>query len=808
MRKHQQKHSIIFYKSIFLLIVFLTFSFLTISQNKESTMQINIPRIEMMPNIPQPFKMIDWKQKVIDYDAFVFNFNLKGKYLPVIWWDKTHTNIPRDTFGLPSYVGRYAQETKGNNHEAIACMSAVLGATIVGIDKSNQNGHNWVLMMEQYYNTATGENLVLNNIATESGQSFWYELFPHIIFYALADKYPGVGKLREIMLSTADKWAQAVYNMGGKDGVPNFDYTAFNFKKMKPVDNEEWKEPDASAAIAWLEYMAYIKSGDKKYLTTAEKCMQSLDERFKNPYYESLLPYGVYIAARMNAELGKNYDVEKFFNWCFEPTSYYRWGWGVCAENWGGYDCHGLVGSVTDGGGYVFTMNTFAAGGAIVPIARYDDRFARAIGKWMLNVANAARLFYPDGLSLDHQTNKTWKGDPKGVIAYEGLRKIWEGKSPYACGDAVRDGWGPLDLCLYGSSFVGFFGGIISKTNDERIIRLDCRATDYFQSKAYPTYLYYNPYNTPKTVEVDIGNNTVDIYDTVSNQFIRKAVKERAGIDIPSDSAVVLVLCPVGGEVTYDKNKTLVNGIVIDYNNGKSPLLEPVKRIRKIPVISEDDASRIIKAPKADIIIDGKADDWGNLKCDSLHLDTSAKGNLQCNVKFAWNNEYLFILVTEGKGDTVAKEANSGEAFLSPWEYDSISFFIDIDNSNDREAFGDFNLWLGFSSAGHKDLYASLSNLPRNISRDYLSNIKVKTSGNQKHNNRIIEAAISWQGISDNIDDLFEPEQNLTKAVRPGLRFGCEPLLVDDSYEKQSFIGGEKRPGGKDKNSIDILLIQ
>ena len=172
------------------------------------------------------------------------------------------------------------------------------------------------------------------------------------------------------------------------------------------------------------------------------------------------------------------------------------------------------------------------------------------------------------------------------------------------------------------------------------------------------------------------------------------------------------------------------------------------------------------------------------------------------------NNEYLFVLVTEGKGDTVAKEANSGEAFLSPWEYDSISFFIDIDNSNDREAFGDFNLWLGFSSAGRKDLYASLSNLPRNISRNYLPNIKVKTSGNQKQNNRIIEAAISWQGISDNIDDLFEPEQNLTKAVRPGLRFGCEPLLVDDSYEKQSFIGGEKRPGGKDKNSVDILLIQ
>ena len=58
----------------------------------------------------------------------------------------------------------------------------------------------------------------------------------------------------------------------------------------------------------------------------------------------------------------------------------------------------GLVGSTTDGEGYAFAMNTFQWAGALTPVARYDTRYAHDIGKWMLNLANAARLFYPGSL--------------------------------------------------------------------------------------------------------------------------------------------------------------------------------------------------------------------------------------------------------------------------------------------------------------------------------------------------------------------------------------------------------------------------
>ena len=41
------------------------------------------------------------------------------------------------------------------------------------------------------------------------------------------------------------------------------------------------------------------------------------------------------------------------------------------------------------------------------------------------------------------------QGDPKHVIAYEGLRHHWQGKSPCATGDPVVVDWGPkTDLAL------------------------------------------------------------------------------------------------------------------------------------------------------------------------------------------------------------------------------------------------------------------------------------------------------------------------------------------------------------------------
>jgi hypothetical protein len=129
----------------------------------------------------------------------------------------------------------------------------------------------------------------------------------------------------------------------------------------------------------------------------------------------------------MNAELGSNYDVAKLVNWCFDPgpRPQARPNWGVITGTWNGLDVDGLVGSATDGGGYAFAMNSFQYAGTLAPLARYDPRYAHDIGKWILNLANAARLFYSNSHDAAHQSSYDWASthDRKSVIAYEGLRR-------------------------------------------------------------------------------------------------------------------------------------------------------------------------------------------------------------------------------------------------------------------------------------------------------------------------------------------------------------------------------------------------
>ena len=55
--------------------------------------QSSVNRIEAMPNMPQPYKIIDWRQKTLDFDAYVFDFNSTLPAGPAIWLDDSRRNI-------------------------------------------------------------------------------------------------------------------------------------------------------------------------------------------------------------------------------------------------------------------------------------------------------------------------------------------------------------------------------------------------------------------------------------------------------------------------------------------------------------------------------------------------------------------------------------------------------------------------------------------------------------------------------------------------------------------------------------------
>jgi hypothetical protein len=566
-------------------------------------------------------------------------------------------------------------------------------------------------------------------------------VLPNVLYFQLTELHPGNPVAEQRLLTIAERWYEACVALGGSTNVaalPNFDHTGFNLRTMKPFDNGERIEPEGAAGIAWLEYMAWQRSKDPRFLMAADWSIRALENKSveASPLYEVLLPYAALTAARMNAEMGSNYNVGKLVNWCFDPrpTPQARPNWGVITGSWNGLDVDGLVGSATDGGGYAFAMNTFQYAGTLAPLARYDSRYAHDIGKWILNLANAARLFYANAHDAEHQSSHAWDSayDRQSVIAYEGLRKwkrssastaradyrnvagkvllgsfistryyreepsevevleeavvgdhawldhTWEfdlpdcaerflviaaervdhghrdagfrfsyanspdgpftkafdvtnsdsaqemelpsalhGKlyvkvestdaskgrlsrdqlrvdamaisyrsdiGPYAQGDLIvsfidllkgctvpivlyRPATVVTDLGLYGSAHVGNLGGIIKPTNVEKILRLDLLKTDFFHGPAYPTFLYYNPYAMPESVELDLGPEPKDVYDAVSKEFVLRNVRGIVEVVISPDTARVVVLAPANGKLTREGPHVLIGGVIVNYNN-------------------------------------------------------------------------------------------------------------------------------------------------------------------------------------------------------------------------------------------------
>ena len=530
--------------------------------------QININRIEQMPNIPSPYEMRDWKKVTAGYDSLVFDLNRTGQYLPLIWINNNTVNYPGHiSFGLHTVVGT----TSPFSAEAINLIPATTGSSLIGIDKSNQNGYNWVLMCEEYFNKDNNANVYLNHPTGSNWDDWWYDVMPNIFFYQLYDKYPDTGDFSNQFTSVANRWLAAANAMGGSTTpwhVPYMNYRAFNLMTMQPLSSGV-VEPEAAGALAWILYNAYMETGNREYRIGAEWCMEFLNSLTSNPSYELQLSYGAYTAARMNAELGTTYNLSKMLNWCFDVGPLREWG--AITGTWGGYNVDGLIGEVNGSNNYAFLMNTFEQVGALVPAVRYDDRYARAIGKWVLNAANSARLFYTNYLPDQNQDSEEWahQYDPHSYIGHEALRQNQYGNSPYATGDAIGGQWGLTNLALYGSSHVGILGGIIDTTNVSMILKLDLLKTDYFHKDAFPSFLYYNPYATEKSVLINVGNEVRNIYDAVSSTLIKSAVTGETSIIIPPDAAVIAVIIPAGSVITYDLNKALVNNIIIDFSSGQ-----------------------------------------------------------------------------------------------------------------------------------------------------------------------------------------------------------------------------------------------
>ena len=136
--------------------------------------------------------------------------------------------------------------------EAINVIPAVIGASLAGVDKSDQNGHNWVLYCEEFFNRRPEEYVYLNHPVSQSGDDWWYSTMPNIFFYQLYALYPQTGDFSFQFTSVADQWLRAVQTMGGQSTpwrLPNMNYRGWYLSTMTPYD-EGVRHPEAAGAKA------------------------------------------------------------------------------------------------------------------------------------------------------------------------------------------------------------------------------------------------------------------------------------------------------------------------------------------------------------------------------------------------------------------------------------------------------------------------------------------------------------------------------------------------------------------------------
>jgi len=571
-------------KKINIIILIFAAMLATLSCDNDTGMPVEqtaIDRIEQMPDMPQPYKIIDWKKKTLQFDSLAFNFSSTASYGPLIWLDSSERNFDQVTFGLYTVIGDVRQGPKKNNgefHEALTSLNALISAGLMGIDKTDQHGYNFVKMAQNYFNSDTKWNIVMNNTNPEVamagggyGRDWWYDVYPNVLYYGVAALFPDVENTEFIQRTVADQFYKADSVLDG-----NYNYSYFDYAKMKGVVNNVPLQQDVAGGQAYVLYSAYYKFGDKRYLNGAKSATEALLSQTESRFYEILLPFGAYTAARLNAEQGTNYDVKKLIDWTFDGCQDIegRYGWGVIADRWGDYDVSGLQGSITDGGGYGFFMNSVAMAWPLVPLVKYEPQYANAIGKYMLNAVNASRLFYPDQVDDTHQWLPELKNLTHGIIGYEGVRKIddynnpaLKGISPVSIGDGPK--WvdnQPKEsmFSLYSTSIAGVFGAIVQPTNVEGILALDCNATDFYAENKYPVFLYYNPFGEMKTVTYS-SDKDVDLFDIISKKYLAKAQSGNIAIELPADGACLLVELPSGTRLTKDGKKLKANNTVISF---------------------------------------------------------------------------------------------------------------------------------------------------------------------------------------------------------------------------------------------------
>lgn len=547
--------------------------------------QRSVKAVEKMAKIPVPLTVRSWADLSRAYYERVLDPHAQGDSFPVV------RILPDEAgFHIKSYLGG------GYDTEVFSALLSVIGSKLVGLDPQNFKGVNYVERAKAWYDPTLG---IYRHRVGERGpvvHADIYGYWPAIQGLMLAAQYPRDAEFAHQAQTTFEAFNDIARGCGCPDRA-NFDTLGWNFEKRRAEGRPEPMNRLGNApSVAWVLMVGAQQMGNAEMLANARAAMQWYAQHPGR--YEISHVMGPLTAARLNVQEGAEpIDMDRVLAAWFGDGPGERCSWGITTgTRINGMTCDGLDGAKWENNGfYAFTMGTLQGPAWLVPVVRYDQRYARAIARYALNAANSARLLQGEGVNEEHQDHALWKAkwDKNNTFFYEGLASQGpgnaEGLKPYARGDVVLNGWGagharvpgdqyvqqrrewfgntPGNLALYMGSSVGFLGGIMKQTEVPGVLRWDCTATDWFHPPAYPTHLYYNPFARLQTVRLDLAEK-VDLYNTVTGRFVARGARSGFRLRLQAEEAAVLVQVPRGAHLERRKGHLLADGIVIDYRNG------------------------------------------------------------------------------------------------------------------------------------------------------------------------------------------------------------------------------------------------
>jgi hypothetical protein len=520
-----------------------------------------IRAVERMPALPEPLVVRDWPALSRAYYLRVLDPAATGLGWPAVQADEA------PGFRLKSYLGAEPAD------EAMTCLSAVAGARLAGLDPRALHGRDWVAACAAWFDPNQG---LYRHTRAERSPVLHADIhgyYPSILGLILAAQFPedtGLRTRADAVVTTFHAIARGL----GCPERPDFDVLGWDLAAGRPGGRPEpMNRLGHAPAVAWILAVGADRGGAEALRASARAALQwQLDHPGR---YEVTHLMGPLAAARLNARPGPKVDLHRLLDIWFGEGPIDRHPWAVTAgTRCGGITCDGLDGARwPEGGFYAFTMGSLQGPAWLVPVAVYEPRFARAIGRYALHAANSARLLQGDGLDADREDHPEWKArwDPGDLMFYEGL-KSWDPAPerrfrPYATGDPVLLGWGgrtkPDPACyheekaasfaatadnisLYMGNHVGFLGGIVATTEAPGVLIWDVRKTDWFHEPAWPAFLIFNPHAEERTITLETGPAPVAVFDLVAGEELHASATGRQRVRLSGDTARVLILHPAG----------------------------------------------------------------------------------------------------------------------------------------------------------------------------------------------------------------------------------------------------------------------